>query len=149
MIFVASDHGGFNLKNEIIKYLQSKQLDVTDMGPSEYIADDDYTDYVYPLSHRVAVSPFDNKGILICRNGVGVCMFANKVKGIRAALSWTPEHAASSRNDDNSNILALPADYINVEMAKKIVNSWISTPFSNELRHKRRLEKIEQFEKQL
>ncbi|NMB70149.1 RpiB/LacA/LacB family sugar-phosphate isomerase [candidate division WWE3 bacterium] len=149
MIFIASDHGGFKLKSEIIKHLQSKQVDVTDMGPSEYKQDDDYTDYVYPLAHKVAVSPIDNKGILICRNGVGVSMFANKVKGIRAALSWQPEHAASSRNDDNSNILALPADYINVETAKKIVDAWISTPFSNEIRYKRRLEKIDHFEKQI
>lgn len=146
MIFIASDHGGFKLKNELIKYLQSKQIDVTDLGPAEYNEEDDYTDYVFPLAHRVA-SSIDDKGILICRNGVGVSMFANKVKGIRAALSWNPNHAATTRNDDNTNIISLPADYIDLDTAKKTIDSWLTTPFSNELRHKRRLEKIDHFEK--
>lgn len=149
MIYIASDHGGYSLKNELIKFLHSLQLEVTDLGPQHYMEDDDYTDYVYPVARQVAENPIDNQGILICRNGVGVSMFANKVKGVRAALSWLPEHAATSRNDDNSNVLALPADYVDVETAKKIVEKWLNTPFSNEIRHKRRLEKIADFEKQV
>jgi RpiB/LacA/LacB family sugar-phosphate isomerase len=80
-------------------------------------------------------------GILICKNGVGVCMMANKFKGIRAGLSWNIKHAVSSRNDDNTNILCLPADYIFEEEALKTVEAWLNTPFSKEERFSRRLKK--------
>ena len=148
MIFIASDHGGFKLKNEIIKYLQSLQLEVTDLGPAEYVEDDDYPDYTVPLAQKVAAQT-DGKGILICRNGVGVSMLANKIKGVRAALSWNPGHAASSRKDDNTNVLALAADYTDLETTLKIIDSWLSTDFSNETRHRRRLEKVARFEEQI
>lgn len=149
MIYISSDHGGFALKQELVKFLLQKKVDVTDLGPSELNMDDDYTDYVFPLAHKVAADSIENKGILICRNGVGVSMLANKVKGIRAALSWDPKHAISSRNDDNANILALPSDYIDVQTAKEILEKWLETKFSGEMRHKRRLEKITSLETQM
>ena len=149
MIYISSDHGGFALKQELVKFLHQKNIDVTDLGPSELNMDDDYPDYVFPLAHKVAADPIENKGILICRNGVGVSMLANKVKGIRVALSWNPKHAISSRNDDNTNILALPSDYIDVETAKEILEKWLETKFSGEMRHKRRLEKIASLETQM
>lgn len=141
MIYIASDHGGFELKNKIMAYLKSKQMDVIDMSPHEFKNDDDYPDYVIPTMQKV-LENVANCAILICRNGVGANMLANKFKGIRAGLSWNAEHAKSSRNDDNTNVLSLPADYINEEEALDIVQAWLSTPFSNEERHIRRLNKF-------
>jgi ribose 5-phosphate isomerase B len=140
MIFIASDHGGFELKNKIINHLEYKGLSCKDLGPYELHPEDDYPDYVKPLVNKVLVKP-DNRGVLLCRNGVGVCMLANKFKGIRAVLSWNTKHAASSRNDDNTNVLCLPVDYIFEEEAINTVDVWLNTPFGNAPRYLRRLKK--------
>jgi ribose 5-phosphate isomerase B len=140
MIFIASDHGGFELKNKITGHLEYEGLPYTDLGAHELRPDDDYPDYALPLIKKVAGEP-DSRGILICRNGVGMCMLANKFKGIRATLSWNTKHAVSSRNDDNSNVLCLPADYIFEEEAIKTVGAWLNTPFGNKPRYLRRLKK--------
>ncbi|HLD51381.1 hypothetical protein A3K34_00255 [candidate division WWE3 bacterium RIFOXYC1_FULL_40_10] len=142
MIYIASDHGGFGLKQTIIKFLEVNNLAVEDIGPKVLSPDDDYPDYVKPLAEKIINDP-ESKGIVLCKNGVGVCMYANKFKGIRAGLSWTPEHAKTSKSDDNTNVLALPALYISEDTALRTVESWLKTQFSNEERHIRRLRKIE------
>lgn len=139
MIYIASDHAGFKLKNIILNKLK-EITKITDMGPYELIPTDDYPDYVKPLVEKV-LSDTNSLGILICRNGVGVCMAANKYKGVRAGLSWNYKHAVSSKNDDNTNILCLPADYIQDEDAIKTVVAWIETPFGNKEKYIRRIEK--------
>ncbi len=144
MIYLCSDHGGYDLKNLLLEYLESQGLEVKNMGPFEYQNDDDYPDYVNPTMVEMQKNLGSSKAIVICRNGVGVCVAANKYKGIRCALSWMPQHAASSRIDDDSNVLALPADYVSDEDAKIIVDTWLQTEFSNEPRHIRRLEKVSQ-----
>ena len=146
MVYLASDHGGFKLKSELIDYLYDK-VDLEDVGPFELVEQDDYPDYVVPTVQRVLEDTQSNqssKAILICRNGVGVSILANRFKGIRCALSWAPEHAQTSREDDNSNVLALPADYVDLETAKKIVLTWLETPFSKKERHIRRLKKVKE-----
>jgi len=125
MIYVASDHGGFELKNKILDMLK----------------ENDYPDYTIPCIKKVMENE-KNRGIVICKNGVGASILANKFPGIRAALTWNPEHASSSRNDDNTNVLALPASYINQNEAWEITKTWLTTPFSNAERHVRRLNKI-------
>lgn len=140
MIFVSSDHGGFALKNKIISHLEYQGISCKDLGPYELKPDDDYPDFVKPLVDKVLAKP-ENKGILLCRNGVGMCMLANKFKGIRATLSWNTKHAASSRNDDNTNVLCIPVDYIFEEEAINTVDTWLNTPFSKEFRFTRRLRK--------
>lgn len=145
MIYTASDHGGFELKNTLIERLRRLNIEVTDKGPFDYQEDDDYPDYIFPVMRKLQDEP-DNKAVLICRNGVGVCIAANKIKGIRAALSWNPKHAASTRTDDDTNVLCLPADYIDEDEAQKIVVTWLHTPFSGEDRHKRRINKIKMVE---
>ncbi|MFA6981992.1 MAG: RpiB/LacA/LacB family sugar-phosphate isomerase [Patescibacteria group bacterium] len=141
MIYIASDHGGFKLKQSLVKFLKTNNYDVQDMGPQNYDEKDDYPDYVIPVVRKVQES-VENKGVLICRNGVGVCMLANKMMGIRAGISWNPKHARSQRNDDDTNVLALPANYVCAAKAKRILKSWLETYFSSEERHVRRLEKI-------
>ena len=147
-IAVAADHAGYKLKARIISSLRSQNILVEDMGAREYNPIDDYPDYVVPLINKLLVNQ-DAKGILICRNGVGVSVLANKFKGIRAALSWTEEHAKSSKIDDNTNVLALPADYISEDQAIKIVEAWVNTPFSDEDRHLRRLAKVKDAENKI
>ncbi|MBU1132999.1 MAG: RpiB/LacA/LacB family sugar-phosphate isomerase [Patescibacteria group bacterium] len=137
MIYITSDHGGFELK----KYIVENIPELTDLGPSEFDPEDDYPDFVPPLVDKV-LEDKENMGIVICRNGVGVSMAANKFKGIRAALSFNIKHAESSRKDDNSNVLALPSDYISHEEAIEIVKTWLNAPFSNKERHVRRVAKV-------
>jgi len=140
MIYISSDHAGFELKNKIVNHLEYQGVPCKDMGPYELHPEDDYPDYVKPLVDKVTVKT-DNRGILLCRNGVGMCMAANKFKGIRAVLSWNAKHAASSRNDDNTNVLCLPTDYIFEEEALNTVDAWLKTPFGKEIRYTRRLKK--------
>jgi len=145
MIYLASDHGGFKLKEVIEKHLRDKGGDVIDLGPNKLDPTDDFPDFVIPLAHKVAENP-ENLGIVLCRNGVGVEVAANKVDGIRAALSWDPKHAASTRADDNSNVLALPADYLDEKKALDVLEAWLSTTYAGEERFDRRLDKIKKEE---
>lgn len=153
-IYIASDHGGFEIKNFLVRKLEEFGYGVTDFGPKEYDPDDDYPDIARGLinAYREEVSrrnPAEAAGtfaLVICRNGVGVSIMANKTRGVRCALSFSPQHAKSARQDDNANFLALPADYISKEVALQTALAFLETPFSNEERHIRRLKKLEQFE---
>jgi ribose 5-phosphate isomerase B len=145
MIYIAADHGGLELKKEIILFLQQNKSLIRDMGPTSLINDDDYPDHAKPLCQQIQ-KEMDARGILICRNGVGMSMYANKFKGIRAGISWTPEHAKSSRNDDDTNVLVIPADYVSRQTAFDIVKTWLSTPFAKEERFIRRLTKVSEIE---
>ena len=145
MIYLASDHGGYKLKEAIEKHLKEKGVEVIDVGPEKLDPTDDFPDFVIPLAKKVAEDP-KNLGVVLCRNGVGVEVAANKIDGVRAALSWEPKHAASSRRDDNSNVLALPADYLDQKKAIEVLEAWLSTPYAREPRFERRLKKIEKEE---
>lgn len=147
MLYISADHRGFELKNKICEYLKSQEIEHVDLGPLEVDPEDDYPDVAMPVIREVIYDHENNKGILICKNGVGVSMFANKFKCIRSALSWSKEHAKSSREDDDTNILSLPAEFVSEKDAFNIVDVWLKTPFSNEERHKRRLRKIEDVER--
>lgn len=146
MIYISSDHAGFELKKKLKKYLEAKDLRFEDLGPEKFVKDDDYPDFALPLAKKVAESS-ENKGILICGNGVGVSIVANKVKGVRAALSWDLRHAASARNDDDANVLSLPARHISEDQAKNVVRAFLETPFSQDARHVRRIGKVSEAEK--
>jgi len=146
MIYIASDHGGFKLKEKIEEHLHSKGLQVQDLGPDRLDPTDDFPDFAVPVAKKVAENQ-GSLGVLLCRNGVGVEVAANKINGVRAALSWDPRHAASSRHDDNSNVLALPADYLDEKKAVEVLDAWLSTPYSKEARFERRIKKIEEEEK--
>lgn len=145
MIFIASDHGGWKLKAEIIKWLKQKKIKVKDLGPMVLKQGDDYSDFVFPLTKQV-VRAKKNLGILICRNGIGMSMAANKVKGIKAGLCSFLGQTITAKAHDNCNILVLPADFINEEKAIKIVDTFLQAEFSGEERHIRRLEKVEEYE---
>jgi len=141
-VYIASDHGGFELKNYLMEKLVAKGFKVEDLGFKTYDPKDDYPDLLVGLS--LATRESINPTIVICRNGVGVSVLANKIDGVRCALSFNPEHARSARQDDDANFLALPADYITKEVALETALAFLETPFSNEERHVRRLEKLEE-----
>ena len=140
-IAIGSDHAGFYLKKDVIKYLEEKNIEVKDMGPF----DDsrvDYPDYGHAVGHAV----IDNKvdfGIVICGSGIGISIAANKVKGIRAALCSEPYSAKLARRHNNANVLAMGARLIGHDMAIEIVEAFLNEKFEGG-RHIKRVNKIEE-----
>jgi len=141
-IHIASDHAGFNLKEFLKKGLGGNGIEIVDMGPDSLDQQDDYPQTTEKLIKLISQNPAE-KGILICKNGVGVTIFANRFKNVRAGLSWSPKHAKSHRLEDNTNILTLPAGFISNRKAFGIVKTWLNTKFKGEERHVRRLKQIE------
>jgi len=137
-IAIGGDHAGFELKTHVKGFIE-KENDVKDFGP--FSADSmDYPDIAHPLADAVENGEYE-LGILICGSGNGVCMAANKHKGIRAALAWNEELAALSRQHNNANVLCLAGRYIEKDLADKIVTAFLSAEFEGG-RHERRVNKI-------
>jgi len=142
MIYLGSDHAGYNLKEEIKKYLKELGYDFEDLGNKEIDPEDDYPDFVLPVVKKVVEG--ENKGILFCATGAGSCIAANRIKGIRAVQVWDEFTAIQSREHNDANVLCLGGRVLSAEDAQKIVKAWLETEFSGEERHNRRLEKIEE-----
>lgn len=140
-IYIGSDHAGYNLKNYLKSYLARSGYNVIDMGNEKYEPGDDYPDYALKVAGKV--SETGDLGILLCGSGVGACVTANKVKGIRAVNAADPSIARQSREHINTNILCLGQNYISTKLAKIIVNTWLETDFSTEERHQRRVAKMD------
>ncbi len=149
MLYIGADHRGYFIKEKLKSWLAVQGILHQDLGAEILTADDDYPDYAAAVSRAVAKKPDENKGILICGSGAGVCIAANKFKGVRAALAINVEMAQAARKDDDVNILCLAADFINENEALQIIDAWLHTPFSNEERHKRRIAKIAEIESSL
>ncbi len=147
MLYIASDHGGFKLKEHLKAWLLVSGGRVADLGPASFLPEDDYPDYAKKVAVKVSKNPDKDFGILICRSGQGVCIVANKFKGVRAGVIWNTKEAKCSRNDDHTNVLCLPSDYINFSQARSIVKAWLDTPWSRDPRHVRRIKKISALEK--
>lgn len=130
------------MKGQLIQFLKNKGYQVTDVGAAQYNENDDYPDYAREVAVNVSLEYENSKGILICGSGVGVNVVANKYKRIRCGLVSNPDQAFDARNDDDTNVLALASDYTDIDTAKKIVLTWLETPFSGEQRHSRRLKKV-------
>ena len=143
-IYLGSDHAGYKLKEQIKDFLDELGYKYVDVGNLKLEPEDDYTDFAYEVAKNVAKT--NGRGILICDSGVGVCIVANKIKGIRAVVGYNVRIAKMSRVHNNTNILCLGQDYINLDKSKKIVQTWIETDFSAGKRHQRRLEKISKIE---
>ncbi|MDP3762465.1 MAG: RpiB/LacA/LacB family sugar-phosphate isomerase, partial [bacterium] len=108
---------------------------------------DDYPDFARQVAERVAGDPEHSRGVLLCGSGTGMDAAANKVKGIRAALASSAQIARAARNDDDVNVISLPADFLSVEEAKEIAEVFLKTPFEAAERRVRRLQKIAEIEK--
>ena len=143
MIYLGADHRGFKLKEEIKKFLKEMRRDFIDLGNVIYDANDDYTDFAKLVAEKVSANPEIDKGILICGSGVGVDIVANKFKGVRSALADDVSTAKQSRAHDNTNVLSIPADEVDIKAAKEIITTWLNTEFLNQEKYKRRVNKIE------
>ena len=142
MIAIGCDHGGFELKQEIIRHLQERGLEFKDFGCYS-TASCDYPAYGRAVAKAVAGGECE-KGILICGTGIGISITANKVKGIRAALCSDCFSAEATRLHNDANILAMGGRVVGPGLAVKIVDTFLDTPFSEEERHKRRISQIEE-----
>ena len=139
LIPIGCDHAGFQLKQELIRYLESKGYEVKDFGcySEESI---DYADYAHPVAELVEQNK-GMRGILICGSGNGINMTANKHQGIRSALCWQPEIAKLAREHNDANIISLPARFITEDQAKEMVACFLNTAFEGG-RHQNRVNKI-------
>ncbi|MBP5305652.1 MAG: ribose 5-phosphate isomerase B [Lachnospiraceae bacterium] len=142
MIGLGSDHGGYALKQEVIAYLKEKGLEYKDFGCYDEKSCD-YPEYAHAVAHAVADGECE-KGILICGTGIGISISANKVKGIRCALCHDVFSAKATREHNDANILAMGGRIVGPGLALMIVDTFLNTPFSNEERHIRRINQIEE-----
>lgn len=146
-LHIGSDHAGLELKNELLAHLVNNGHDVTDHGPYEYDALDDYPDFCIPAAQAVAMDA-NSLGIVIGGSGNGEQISANKVKGIRAVLAWSIETAKLGREHNNANIVSIGGRLHSIEECKSIIDTFIATPFTNDERHIRRIDKISKFERE-
>ena len=141
MIGIGADHGGFELKRVIINHLTKRGFEIKDFGTDSPVSCD-YPEFGKAVAEAVASGECET-GIIICGTGIGISIAANKVKGIRAANCTDCFMAQATREHNNANILALGARVLGEGLALKIVDTFLDTPFSNDERHIRRIEKIE------
>lgn len=140
-IAIGADHAGFSLKQKIVKYLSKTKINFKDFGA--FSAEScDYTDYAFPVAKAVAKKKYD-RGILICGSGVGMSIAANRIKGIRAVNPTNLYMARQSRQHGDSNILCLGSKTLSWQKAKRVIEVWLSTSFSGEERHARRIKAID------
>ncbi|MBR4581591.1 MAG: ribose 5-phosphate isomerase B [Lachnospiraceae bacterium] len=140
-IAIAGDHGGFDLKEKVKEHLMSRGFEVRDFGCFDKTSCD-YPDFGKPAAQAVSNGECDF-GVLICTTGIGMSMVANKVKGVRAALCGDLLSASLTRLHNNANVLVMGAGIVGDELAIRITDTFFDTEFSNEERHKRRINKIE------
>lgn len=144
-ILFSSDHAGFELKNTLVAFVRDElRLEAEDMGAYTLDSADDYPDFIAPVARRVSEDPKNTRAIILGGSGEGEAVVANRFEGVRAAVYYggAPEIVRLSREHNDANVLSLGARFLSEEEAKEAVRTWLTTPFSEEERHKRRIEKI-------
>ena len=144
-IGIATDHGGFELKQKIVERLRAAGHEVMDFGAHQLTPDDDYPDFVIPLGQAVAASKVE-RGIAVCGSGVGACVCANKIKGVRACLIEDNFSARQGVEDDNLNMLCVGGRIQGPEVVWELVQTFLKSQFSKAPRHVRRLDKVAELE---
>jgi len=150
-IHIGGDHAGFDLKGEIIRFLEKKEYEVVDHGAHEFDGDDDYPDFVLPVALAV-VEDKNSRGIILGGSGQGEAMVANRVQGIRATVFYgEPEYSDESiinlsRQHNDANVLSIGARFVTEEEALEAIDMWLETSFSEEERHLRRIHKIDEID---
>jgi ribose 5-phosphate isomerase B len=139
-ILIASDHAGFELKEKLERALGTMGFDVQDLGTNS-AESTDYADYAHPLAQQVSDGEV-KRGVLLCGTGLGMSYTANRYPHVRAAVAWNPEVAKLAREHNDSNVLVLPARFLDEAKGLEILKAWLETPFEGG-RHARRVEKIE------
>lgn len=144
-IFIGADHNGFEMKAFLTEQLTRAGHQVVDKGDTKLVPDDDYPLFAQQVVLAMrAEGDKDARGILICGSGQGMCIAANRFKGVRAAMVWDEHEARAARNDDDTNIMCLPARTINNKKALSIAETWLRTPFAAAPRFKRRIKQIDE-----
>ena len=138
-IALGGDHAGYEYKKEIIALLESKGIETSDFGPFNSNSCD-YPDFIHPVASAIESGEYD-LGVIICGSGNGIAMTANKHQEIRCAVAWDVELAVLARTHNDANVVAIPARFVTLEKAKKICESFLSTPFEGG-RHQSRVNKI-------
>lgn len=144
-VAIGADHGGYELKARLIPVLQAQGLEVADLG-THSAQPCDYPKIGYRVAAAVSEGAFD-RGILLCKSGIGIAIVANKLCGIRAAVCADRFDAQRSRAHNDANILVLAAEKLTVAQAKRIVATWLATPFESGGRHERRVRQIASIER--
>jgi RpiB/LacA/LacB family sugar-phosphate isomerase len=146
-IGISADHGGFEFKEKIAAMLNSQGYNITDYGAHKLDDEDDYPDFVIPMAQALAKGEIE-RGIAICGSGVGACIAANKVPGVRAALIHESFSAHQGVEDDDMNVICLGGRVIDYELAWNLIQTFLKAQFSGAVRHQRRLAKIAALDKQ-
>jgi ribose 5-phosphate isomerase B len=143
-IFIGADHNGFDLKKALLEHLKKSGYEVEDDGDERLNPEDDYPVFASRVVASLKAAGDDARGILICGSGQGMCMAANRHKGIRALLGYDRESVQSARNDDDANILCLPARVLKEDLAFMLVETFLHTPFAGAPRFKRRIKELDE-----
>lgn len=144
-VYVGSDHAGFELKNHLITALRGLRHDVVDVGPQHYDPEDDYPSYCLATAARVVATP-GSLGVVVGGSGNGEQIAANDVAGVRAALSWSDETARLARQHNDANVVSIGARMHAESEAKRFVDVFLSTAYSGDERHSRRLAMLTDYE---
>ena len=144
-VAIGSDHAGYQLKEHLRDWLAARDTEVNDVGPRALDPADDYPDFAVAVGEAVRTGRAD-LGIVICSTGIGSCIAANKLPGVRAALCHDTFSARLSRLHNDANVLCLGADVVAAKLAEELLAAWLSASFSGEERHRRRVEKISRLE---
>ncbi len=146
MIYIASDHAGWELKEKVKKFLEDLKYEIKDLGAFKFDEQDDYPDFIFPAMKALSKDP-EARGIIFGGSGQSEAIIANRFKNIRAVVCDDNENLEAKikvwRTDTNSNVLSIGARFINEESALNAVKLWLETPFTSEPRHSRRLAKLE------
>lgn len=145
-IYIGADHAGFRLKERLKPYLRKLRHRVIDLGNKKFNRNDDYPIYGHRVAKKVAKDK-NSFGILICGSGQGICIAANKVKGIRAALAEHVQDAYLARKDDDCNVICLQGRFTSFDRTRKIVKKSLDTKFGKEKKYKRRVNEIKKIER--
>ncbi len=145
-IYIGADHNGYDRKAELSAYLQKAGYEVVDEGDNRLRPEDDFPQFASKvvLGMRGDEDPTQARGILICGSGQGMCMAANRYKGIRATLAYDQEEARTARNDDDSNILCLSGRTMDLNSSIGVIHTWLMTPFAGANRFKRRIRELDE-----
>jgi len=144
-IFLGADHNGFEYRQDLAKALQMAGHEVVDEGDLAISAEDDYPEFAAKVGTALLASGDpEARGILVCGSGQGMCIAANRFKGIRAALCWNQAEARAARNDDDCNVLCLSSRYTSLDEAGSIMATFLSTPFAGAPRFTRRIQQLDE-----
>lgn len=144
-IYIGTDHKGYQMRNALVEHLKNAGYEIADEGDREIDPNDDFPVFAARVVNAMRSSEdTDPRGILLCGSGQGMCMTANRFKGIRAALLYDKESARSSRNDDDSNIACIPAKMLQTKEAIEVIDTWLRTPFAGSARFVRRIKEMDE-----